>query len=164
MKDYRPATPRCTHHGHEDGEWFYACCACSGHPNGCEECSTGCDECFNGCEKCNRYEQFITSYGDFPSHLAERICAAPHHQNRFVLCVKAPGHGGNYHQGQDSSRNVMQWEATMHDSYEDKTVARTYTLEELAMYAQRVADGEDWNWAEICSPQNLLHAVANADS
>lgn len=164
MKEQHPATPRCKHNGHEEGEWFYACCACSGLPNGCDECTIGCDECLDGCEKCNRYEQFLDSYGDFPTHLAERICAGSHHQNRFVLCVKPPGHSVKYHTGQDRTRTVLQWEATMHDSHEDKTVARTYTLEELAMYAQRIEDGQDWNWAEICTPANLVHAVHSLDT
>ncbi len=29
----------CKHWGHKPGEWRYSCCACSGIPNGCDNCS-----------------------------------------------------------------------------------------------------------------------------
>lgn len=34
---------KCEHWGHEEGDWKYSCCACSGIPNGCANCS-GIDE------------------------------------------------------------------------------------------------------------------------
>lgn len=40
---WRKATPLCEHWGHQPGEWFYACCACSGVPGGCEHCETDWD-------------------------------------------------------------------------------------------------------------------------
>lgn len=38
-KRYLPGDPAaCEHWGHEAGEWKYSCCACSGLPNGCDNC------------------------------------------------------------------------------------------------------------------------------
>lgn len=31
----------CKHWGHDPGEWRYSCCACSGAPFGCDNCSGG---------------------------------------------------------------------------------------------------------------------------
>ena len=31
---------RCAHWGHKPGEWKYFCCACSGAPGGCDNCSS----------------------------------------------------------------------------------------------------------------------------
>ena len=32
-------TANCEHWGHEPGDWKWSCCACSGLPNGCDNCT-----------------------------------------------------------------------------------------------------------------------------
>lgn len=39
LKPKPDPTANCEHWGHEPGEWKWSCCACSGLPNGCDNCT-----------------------------------------------------------------------------------------------------------------------------